>query len=415
MNNMINMAASMDMDEMNKNMQNMAMMENARKSNPNVNAVGNNNMNNISNMNVRVKSAPVHDIVNNDKNDKPHNVHKMRSVPDNNNRQQSHDIMINNGDNPYQNIQSEHRQYAMINSHSHSPPKPKSKPKLKPKSKLKLKSNASDPYRKYDSPSPPPSRAMVNKPGYGYNKEEPKQKPQRQPQPPPAAAQAIGKNEPIFDNPIQSELVSMGFDHEYVTRACNLYRKKFKNKPFRLEVLTEIIIRLQQRDKNKNRAKSIASVDSEHKERDKLEKASQLNHVKRRSSFQGFGDNAANYAPLQQSVSQNYDKYNYDNKNNQYKTIKPVDNNVNVEIIMSTSSIGSQKCDIVIRKDQTLSELKQLISTCLLDFDQFDQCYAFFHDNSGFIFTEFDITMLQALQLMDINGSRTYIYYTQNW
>ncbi len=44
----------------------------------------------------------------------------------------------------------------------------------------------------------------------------------------------------------------MGFEKEYVIRACNVYKKKFKNKPLRLEVLTEIIIRLQQKDQNPN-------------------------------------------------------------------------------------------------------------------------------------------------------------------
>eukprot|EP00483_Globobulimina_turgida_P006797 UN06809 len=70
---------------------------------------------------------------------------------------------------------------------------------------------------------------------------------------------------------------------------------------------------------------------------------------------------------------------------------------------MPSSSIGLQACDIIIRKDQTLQDAKQLISTCLTDFDQFDESYALFHDDTGFIFTEFDVTIVQALQLMDVN------------
>merc|ERR1719206_1614640 len=49
-------------------------------------------------------------------------------------------------------------------------------------------------------------------------------------------------------HPIEVELVSMGFEKDYVVRASTLYKEKFKNKPLRLEVLTEIITLLQQRD-----------------------------------------------------------------------------------------------------------------------------------------------------------------------
>merc|ERR1719361_2850021 len=74
-----------------------------------------------------------------------------------------------------------------------------------------------------------------------------------------------------------------------------------------------------------------------------------------------------------------------------------------VTLVMPSSSIGMQTAEIVMRRDQTLGDLKQLASTCLTDFDQYDASYAFFHDDSGFIFTEFDVSMTQALQLMDVD------------
>eukprot|EP01083_Nonionella_stella_P122496 368588_1 len=106
---------------------------------------------------------------------------------------------------------------------------------------------------------------IIQQPNKSY---KPKPKPKPEPeivhipsqviQQQPIPSQIIdANNKSEFDNPIQEELVSMGFEKEYVIRACNLYKKKFKNKPLRLEVLTEIIIRLQQRDQSRNRAKSI--------------------------------------------------------------------------------------------------------------------------------------------------------------
>eukprot|EP00484_Ammonia_sp_Unknown_P030275 CAMPEP_0197032486 /NCGR_PEP_ID=MMETSP1384-20130603/11155_1 /TAXON_ID=29189 /ORGANISM="Ammonia sp." /LENGTH=579 /DNA_ID=CAMNT_0042462159 /DNA_START=1 /DNA_END=1740 /DNA_ORIENTATION=+ len=287
-------------------------------------------------------------------------------------------------------------------------------------------------------------------------------------------ASEVDPNE--FESPIEAELVSMGFERQYVTRACNLYRKKFKNKPLRLEVLTEIIIRLQQRDRDKyrHRAKSIESVDSEHKRRNKAMQS--INQAiapdfKRRSSFQAGVNNmmisdepqygypshdnynvnnhhnqnhnnfgyAANGGPaLQQSISHQSYAYNdyqpqpppqqQQQQQQQQQPQEPavvsfnrdVNQNANqqdvesvtVEIVMIRSSIGAQECEIVIRKDQTFEELKQLVSTCLTDFDATDDCYAFFHEHTGFVFDDWDMMIFQALQLMDVDVEAKNLHVT---
>merc|ERR1712129_273931 len=194
------------------------------------------------------------------------------------------------------------------------------------------------------------------------------------------------KVEPV--DPIQGELVSMGFDKEYVVRACNLYKKKFHNKPLRLEVLTEIIIRLQQRDESrKQRSQSIdIKID------DEKPAAPVIVHNNNNKEPQ--------HIPLQQSVSQKYNHGN--NVHIHHQSINSAERVV-ITLVMPSSSIGMQTAEIVMRRDQTLLDLKQLASTCLTDFDAFDPSYAFFHDDSGFIFTEFEITMTQALQLMDVD------------
>lgn len=281
-----------------------------------------------------------------------------------------------------------------------------------------------------------------------------------------------------FDSPIQAELVSMGFERQYVTRACNLYKKKFKNKPLRLEVLTEIIIRLQQRDRDKyrHRAKSIESVDSEHKRRNKAMQSvnqSIAPDVKRRSSFQAgvINDNNGNLGAVNVNVESNLhvisdqhqyayhshddhsnnNKYGYaqapnggpalqqsiSHQNYMYNDFQPQQaqqaqqpaeravvvsfnrdanqnemESVTVQIVMSRSSVGKQECDIVIGKDQTFGELKQLVSTCLTDFDAKDECYVFFHDATGFVFDDCDMMIFQALQLMDFDVDAKNLHVT---
>lgn len=243
-------------------------------------------------------------------------------------------------------------------------------------------------------------------------------------------------------------------------------RKKFKNKPLRLEVLTEIIIRLQQRDRNRqHRAKSLVrgSIASE-----KELRAQMQGHEKRRSSmssFQGIPISPIhqsmkfNHAALRQSVSNRTDEddhfngfgsgndnelhepsrsahnvrmesfdhlamanhsevdmdekekqsvetereHDADHNNQSHNSSSDRADMVSVEIIMSSSSIGAQRCTIPIGTGQTLQELKALISTCLTDFDSFDESYAFFHDDTGFIFTQFQVSLRQVLQLMDID------------
>mmetsp|Transcript_52449 Transcript_52449/g.83487 ORF Transcript_52449/g.83487 Transcript_52449/m.83487 type:complete len:276 (-) Transcript_52449:137-964(-) len=85
---------------------------------------------------------------------------------------------------------------------------------------------------------------------------------------------------------------------------------------------------------------------------------------------------------------------------------------VTVEIVMIRSSIGAQECEIVIRKDQTFEELKQLVSTCLTDFDATDDCYAFFHEHTGFVFDDWDMMIFQALQLMDVDVEAKNLHVT---
>jgi len=208
-------------------------------------------------------------------------------------------------------------------------------------------------------------------------------------------------NEPESVDPIEGELVSMGFEKEYVVRACNLYKKKFKNKPLRLEVLTEIIIRLQQRDQSKKRSHSIDEIDNS---QNKV--AAAPKHRKKRSSFSGVQKYKNEQMPLQQSISQPPLKYNNHNQQMQHMIHHQHQSSaeqVVITLVMPSSSIGLQTAEIVMRRDQTLADLKRLASTCLTDFDQYDMSYAFFHDDSGFIFTEFDVSMTQALQLMDVD------------
>lgn len=53
-----------------------------------------------------------------------------------------------------------------------------------------------------------------------------------------------------FDDEMQkiNDLRSMGYEESYINRAINLYKRKFKDKPLQIQVLTEIISRLKQRD-----------------------------------------------------------------------------------------------------------------------------------------------------------------------
>lgn len=273
-----------------------------------------------------------------------------------------------------------------------------------------------------------------------------------------------------FNHPVQRELVTMGFAREYVVRSTNLYRKKFKNKPLRLEVLTEIIIRLQQRDRNRFREKRARSmVRSSVASDETLRSAAKSNHEKRRSSmssfqgmipispihqslkfnhaalrqsvsydasdpFNGFGSGQELQEPLNEnnnlrmaSLNNLYDgnqsemESNDDDEKSQEKEeiivrrgsggsgSDKVDSDhsnrgtVSIEIIMATSSIGAQKCRIQLGKGKSLKELKTLISTCLTDFNCFDESYAFFHDESGFIFDELEMTMNEVLRLMHID------------
>eukprot|EP01083_Nonionella_stella_P072178 194438_1 len=292
-------------------------------------------------------------------------------------------------------------------------------------------------YNSYAKPLPPHAYAQPQAPA----KPKPKPLPPRPPPPPNAGAQAHrpplqqANPEPPpsqeLDNPIQGELVSMGFEKEYVIRACNLYKKKFKNKPMRLEVLTEIIIRLQQRDQSRRqRSKSIDSVAGAGvaiaAPDPQMNGDMNNGNQRRRSSIQGV--NAYSQAVnIPQSESYEYIQNNNDYHNNyamgihhdqnmkqmeKQKSINASAESIAISIIMSASSIGPQNCDIIIRKDQTLQDAKQLISTCLTDFDQFDQSYAFFDDNSGYIFDAMDMTILQVLQLMDIEVEKDNIVLT---
>merc|ERR1712157_502936 len=104
--------------------------------------------------------------------------------------------------------------------------------------------------------------------------------------------------------------------------------------------------------------------------------------------------------PLQQSVSK---EYNHGNSVHiHHQSINSAERVV-ITLVMPSSSIGMQTAEIVMRRDQTLFDLKQLAATCLHDFDAFDDSYTLFHPDSGFIFMEFDISMTQALQLMDVD------------
>ncbi len=236
----------------------------------------------------------------------------------------------------------------------------------------------------------PPNNIPVNKPNRSYpgppsKKVEPEivHIPSQVIAQQPIPFQLIDKQKSEFDNPIQEELVSMGFEKEYVIRACNLYKKKFTNQPLRLEVLNEIIIRVQQRDQNRNRAKSIDSVAAPVKNKQNINKnnnGNQGNHciqIKYKTKTFYIGASASaqkmqdlySNAQLQQSMS-----YDYNLPNNGYgKGNDNINNNGNsngesvaITIIMPSSSIGLQTCDIIIRKDQTLQDAKQLISTCLM-------------------------------------------------
>ena len=78
-----------------------------------------------------------------------------------------------------------------------------------------------------------------------------------------------------------------------------------------------------------------------------------------------------------------------------------------VEIIMPSSLSGIQRCEINIRSDQTLIDLKNLVSTSLNNFDSNNSDYVFYHNHSGYIFTNNDLTIKQCMQFIANNNINT--------
>ena len=107
-------------------------------------------------------------------------------------------------------------------------------------------------------------------------------------------------------------------------------------------------------------------------------------HFKNKSS----SSNIIKLAKDRNSNNMNVNKNNmYDNKNG----------SISIEIIMPSSSSGIQRCVIHIRSDQTLLDLKQLVSTSLNHFDSSNLDYVFYHNHSGVIFTNNNLTIKQCI------------------